>query len=64
MTSPGGELTAVLCRPTKKVNKSEELNHLSINIGLTSCHEYCYSAKLGKDIVSMTLFVIIDAKKQ
>ncbi len=64
MTSPRGELTAVLCRPTKRVNKTEELNRLSINIGLTSCRDYCYSAKLGKDIVSMTLFVIIYAKKQ
>ncbi len=28
MTSPGGELTALVCHLTKRVNKAEELNYL------------------------------------
>jgi hypothetical protein len=27
MTSPGGKLTALVCHPTKKVNKAEELTY-------------------------------------
>jgi len=30
--SPGGNLTALSCHPTKKVNKAEELTYLSTNI--------------------------------
>ncbi len=33
MTSPGDKLTALACRPTKKVNKAEEVTYLSTNIG-------------------------------
>jgi hypothetical protein len=33
MMSPGGKLTALVCHPTKKVNKTKELTHLSTNIG-------------------------------
>ncbi len=33
MTSPGGKQTALACHPTKKVNKAEELTHLSKKIG-------------------------------
>ncbi len=33
MTSLGGKLKASVCHPTKKVNKAEELTHLSANIG-------------------------------
>jgi hypothetical protein len=32
MTSPGGKPTALACRPTKKVNKAEELTYISTNI--------------------------------
>ncbi len=35
MASPGGKLTALLCHPTKKVNKAEELTYLSTNIAHT-----------------------------
>jgi hypothetical protein len=34
MTSLGGKLTALACHLTKKVNKAEDLNYLSTNIGL------------------------------
>jgi hypothetical protein len=34
MTSTRGKLTALVCHPTKKVNKAEELTYLSTNIGL------------------------------
>jgi hypothetical protein len=37
MTSLGGKLTALVCQPAsqpKKVNKAEELTHLSSNIDL------------------------------
>jgi hypothetical protein len=34
MTSPSGRLTALVCRPTKKVNKAEEITYLSTNFGL------------------------------
>ncbi len=30
--SPGGKLIALVCHPTKKVNKAEELNYLSTDI--------------------------------
>jgi hypothetical protein len=32
MTSPGVRITALACHPTKRVNKAEELTHLSTNI--------------------------------
>ncbi len=32
MMSLGGIVTALACHPTKKVNKAEELTHLSLNI--------------------------------
>jgi len=32
MMSPGGELTALACHPTKKVNKAEQLTYLSTRI--------------------------------
>ncbi len=38
MTSPRGKLTALVCHPTKKVNKAEELTYLSTNIGQTRPH--------------------------
>jgi hypothetical protein len=35
MTLPGGKLLALLCRPTKTVNKSKEITNLpSTNIGI------------------------------
>jgi len=33
--SPVGKLTALACRPSKKVNKAEEVTFLSTNIDLT-----------------------------
>jgi hypothetical protein len=35
ITSPRGKLTALMCLPTKKVNKAEELAYLSTNIAHT-----------------------------
>jgi hypothetical protein len=32
--SAGGKLTSMVCHPTKKVNKAEELAYLYINIDL------------------------------
>jgi len=32
MTSPGVRITALACHPRKRVNKAEELTHLSTNI--------------------------------
>ncbi len=35
MTSLGGKLTVLVCHPTKRVNKAEEVTYLSTNIGNT-----------------------------
>jgi hypothetical protein len=35
MTSLSGKQTALVCHPTNKVNKAEELPYLSANIGVT-----------------------------
>jgi hypothetical protein len=40
MTSPGGKLTALICHPTKKVNKAEKLTYLSTNIRLEIAHTF------------------------
>jgi hypothetical protein len=32
MTSPEGKVTALVCHPTKKVKKAEELTFLSTNL--------------------------------
>jgi len=34
MTSPWGQLAALVCHPTERVNKGEELACLSTNIGM------------------------------
>ncbi len=33
ITSLGGKLTALICHPTKRVNKAEEPTYISVNIG-------------------------------
>jgi hypothetical protein len=42
MTSLGGKLTTLVCHPTKKVNKAEELTHLSANIGGYLLAQKCF----------------------
>jgi len=36
MMSPGGNLSALACHPTKKVNKAEQLTYLSTKIVFSS----------------------------
>ncbi len=45
---PGGKLTALVCHPTEKVNKAEELTYLSTNTGLVDviCHNMQYNDTL------------------
>jgi hypothetical protein len=45
MASPGGRLTALVCRLTKKVTKAEELTYLSTNIDLTVIKTTAFSSE-------------------
>ncbi len=50
---PGGKLTAIVCHPTEKVNKAEELTYLSANTGLAVVqpHNTQYNDTLCKNKV-------------
>ncbi len=53
MTSPGEKLTALVCHPSKKVSKAEELTYLSPNIGANiNCQSIACTRSFDKGLTS------------